>query len=83
MTPLNPDPNRGNAGSRPGDAGNGTTKDKMKEDAREAKREVGAKAREKPEAGKYRLADEADALFDAIDAAASNLYDHNREGPAH
>lgn len=82
MTPMNPDPNRGSAGSRPEDAGNGTMKQKIKEDARDAKLEVGAKAREKAEAGKHRLVDEADNLSDAIDAAASNLDDHDREGLA-
>lgn len=82
MTPSSPDPNRRSAGNMPDDAGNGTTKQKIKEDARDAKREAGAKAREKAETGKHRLADEADNLSDAIDAAASNLDDHDREGLA-
>ncbi len=82
MTPSNPDPNHRSAGSMPDDAGNGTTKQKIKEDAREVKREVGAQAREKAEAGQHRLANEANALSDAIDAAASNLDDHDREGLA-
>lgn len=78
MKPSNPDPDRRSADS----AGNGATKQNLKEDAREAKREVSATAREKAEAGQHRLADEADSLSDAIDAAASNLDDHDREGLA-
>ncbi len=80
MSPTNPDPNGRNAGKQPGGAG--TTKQKVKEDAREVKREVGAKARKKAEAGQHRLAEEADALSDAIDAAAANLDDHDRQGLA-
>ncbi len=82
MTPMNPDPNRRSVGGMPDDTGNGTTRQKFEEDARDAKREVGAMAREQADAGKHRLADEADALSDAIDAAASNLDDHDREGLA-
>lgn len=82
MTSSNPDPNRRSTGSMPDDAGNGATKQKIKEDARDVKREVGAEAREQAKAGKHRLADEADTLSDAIDAAASNLDDQDREGLA-
>lgn len=82
MTPSNPDPNRRSAGSMSDDGGNGTTKQKIKEDARDVKREVGAKAREKAEAGQHRLASGADALSDAIDAAAENLDDQDRQGLA-
>lgn len=82
MTPSNQDPNPLSASSTPDASGNGMTKQKIKEDARDAKREVTTKAREKAETGKQRLADEADSLSDAIDAAASNLDDHNREGLA-
>ncbi len=76
MTSSNSDP------SMPDEAGKGTTKQKIKEDARDAKREVGAEARDKAETGKRRVADEADNLSDAIDAAASSLDDHDREGLA-
>lgn len=82
MTSMNPDPDRRRAGSAPGDGGNGTTKRKLEEDARDAKREAGARVREKAEAGQERLAGEADALSDAIDAAASELADHDRDGLA-
>lgn len=82
MTPSNSDPNRRSPGSMPDAAGNGSPKQKMDEDLRDAKREVGAEAREKAEAGQHRLAGEANALSDAIDAAASNLDDQDREGLA-
>lgn len=82
MTPSNPDPDRRSAGSMPDAAGNGSPKQKIDEDARDAKREVGAEAREKAETGQHRLAEEADALSDAIDAAASKLDDQDREGLA-
>lgn len=82
MTPANPDPNRRNAGAMPDDTGNGATKQKLKEDARDMKREVGTKAREKARTGQHQLADGADALSDAVDAAASKLDDHDREGLA-
>lgn len=82
MTPSNSDPDRRSAGRRAGNGENGTTKQKVKEDARDAKREVSARAREQAESGQQRLAHEADSLSDAIDAAASNLDDHDREGLA-
>lgn len=82
MTPANPDPNRHSAGTASDDTGNGATKQKLKEDAQDVKREMGAKAREQAERGQGQLADGADALSDAIDAAASNLDDHDREGLA-
>ncbi|MGJ7458680.1 hypothetical protein ACR80S_06630 [Halomonas sp. MA07-2] len=82
MTPSNSDSNRRSPGSLPDDAGIGSPKQKIEEDVRDAKREVGAEAREKVEAGQHRLADEANALSDAIDAAASNLDDQDREGLA-
>lgn len=82
MTAYNPDSNRRNSDNLYDDAGNGTTKQKIKEDAQDVKREVGAMAREKAEAGQRRLADGADALSDAIDAAASNLDDQDRQGLA-
>ncbi len=82
MTPSNPDLNRRSADSMPDDTGNGSPKQKIDKDARDAKREVGAEAREKAETGQHRLADEADALSDAIDAAASKLDDQDREGLA-
>lgn len=81
MTSSNPEPNHRNAGSTPDDAGNGT-KQKIKDDARDVKREASSQAREKVDLGKHRIADEADNLSDAIDAAASSLDDHDREGLA-
>lgn len=36
MTSSNPDPNRRSAGNMPSDAGSGTTKQKIKQDARES-----------------------------------------------
>lgn len=83
MTSWNPDSDHRSAGSMPDDSGDGTTTQKIKEDARDAKREAGTRAREQVEAGQHRIADEADTLSDAIDAAASNLDDHDREGLAH
>ena len=82
MTPTNTDPNRRSAGSLSDDNGNGTTKQKLEQDARDAKSAVGEEAREKAEAGQHRLAEEAGALSDAIDAAASKLDDQDREGLA-
>lgn len=81
MTTWSPDSNGRSAGSMPDDASNGT-KQKIKEDARDVKREAGARAREQAEAGQHRIADEADTLSDAIDAAASSLDDDDREGLA-
>lgn len=82
MTPSIPERNRRRADSMPGDADNGAAKQNFEEDAKDVKRELGAKAREQAVAGQHRLADEADTLSDAINAAASNLDDHDREGLA-
>lgn len=82
MTSSNPYANRDGEGSVNDDAEERTTKQDVKEDAREAKREAGAKAREQAEAGQHRVANEADSLSDAIDAAASSLDDDDREGLA-
>lgn len=82
MTPANPDPNRHNAGTMSDDTGNDTTEQKLKEDARDVKREMGATAREQAQSGQHQLADGADALSEAIDAAASSLDHHDREGLA-
>lgn len=82
MTPMNPDVDRRSAGSQADGAGEGSRDEKFQEDAHEAKREAGDRAREKAEAGQHRVADEADALSDAIDAAAENLDDHDRESLA-
>jgi hypothetical protein len=82
MTSSNPGPDHRSTGSMPDDTGSGSPEQKIREDARDAKREAGAQAREKVEAGQHQLADEADALSDAIDAAAANLDDHDREGLA-
>ncbi|MDO8908529.1 MAG: hypothetical protein Q7W55_08520 [Pseudohongiella sp.] len=51
-------------------------------DIRNMKREAGAMANEKAETVQHQIADGADALSDAIDAAASNLDEHDREGLA-
>ncbi len=61
MTPSNPYPDRGNTDSMSDDAQNGTSKQKFEEDARDAKREAGAQARERAEDGQHRIADEPDA----------------------
>ena len=82
MTPQDPDPHRRSEGSMPDEDSIGSSTRKMNEDARDAKREVSAEAREQAMAGQHRLAHEADALSDAIDAAASNLDDQDREGLA-
>lgn len=82
MTSSHSDDNRSSAGSKPGETGNGTTKQKIKEDARDVKHEAVAQARDQAEAGQHRMADEADNLSDAIDAAAANLDDNDREGLA-
>lgn len=82
MKTSNQDPNRRGADSMSEPSGNGATKQKFKEDVQDAKHEVGARAREKAEAGQHRVADEANTLSDAIDAAASSLDDDDREGLA-
>lgn len=82
MTPSNPYPDRRSTGNTPENSRNESTQEKIRGDAHDAKLEVGAKAREKAETGQHRLADGADAVSDAIDAAASNLDDHDREGLA-
>lgn len=82
MTPSNPGSSRPSSGNMPDDPSNGSPKQKVDQDVREAKREGGAEAREKVEAGQHRVADEADALSDAIDAAAAKLGDQDREGLA-
>lgn len=82
MTTEHQDPHRHSAGGMSDDAGNGATKRKLKEDARDVKREMGARARDTAEGGADQLAHGADALSDAVDAAASSLDDHDREGLA-
>lgn len=82
MTSSTRDPYRDGADKTPDDTSNATPKQKLAEDVRDAKHEAGAKAREKAEAGQHRVAEGADALSDAIDAAASNLDDNDRQGLA-
>lgn len=82
MTTSNQDPNSRSTDSMSDSSGNGSPKQKIDKDVQDVKHEAGARAREKVEAGQHRVADEADALSDAIDAAASNLDDHDREGLA-
>ncbi len=82
MTTANANPDHRSSGSTPGDTDLGTATQKIKEDAQDVKREIGARAREKAEAGQHGLAHEVDALSGAIDAAASNLDDQDRQGLA-
>lgn len=82
MTTSNTDIDRPHADRVPKSAAGATPKQKIKEDARDAKREVTAEARDMAEDGQKRIADGADALSDAIDAAASSLDDHDRDGLA-
>lgn len=82
MTPSNPGSSRRSSGNMSDDPSNGSPKQKVDQDVREAKREGGDEAREKVEAGQHRFADEANTLSDAIDAAASKLDDQDREGLA-
>jgi len=77
-----PDAARRSADSSANEAGNGTIKQKMKEDVQDAKHEAGVQVREKAAAGQQRLADEAGALSDAIDAAAAHLDEQDRDGLA-
>lgn len=70
------------AGSKTDGDCNETSKQKVEEEARKAKREADAEARGQAEAGRNRVAGEAGAVADAIDAAASNLDDQDREGLA-
>ncbi|APX93909.1 hypothetical protein BWR19_13715 [Halomonas sp. 1513] len=82
MTSSNRGHDLDNAGGIGDEADNESPTQKIEEVAREAKREAGDEAREKAQAGQHRLADEADALSDAIDAAASSLDDKDRDGLA-
>lgn len=82
METLNRNTDQRSSESKPTSGGNETPKQKVEEEARKAKREAGAEAREKVQAGQHRMADEAGAVSDAIDAAASQLDDQDREGLA-
>jgi hypothetical protein len=82
MTASQNDPARRNAGSEPGATGGGSAKQKIKQDAKDATREAKARAEEKVEAGQHRIAEEADTLSDAIDAAAASFDEHDRQGLA-
>ncbi len=82
METSNRDTENRSSGSKPDGNGNGTPEQKVEEEARKAKREAGAEAREQAEAGQHRVAEEAGAVADAIDAAASSLDDQDREGLA-
>lgn len=82
MTTSNKGPDSRSTDSMSDSAGNGSTKQKIDKDVQDAKHELGTKAREQAETGQHKLANEADALSHAIDAAASNLDDHDREGLA-
>lgn len=78
MTPSNPDTDRRSEGSMLDEPGNGKTRQKVEKDAQDVKRE----ARHKAETGRHQATGEADALSEAIDAAASNLDEQDREGLA-
>lgn len=82
MTSTNPDRDPREGGDLPDDTDRGAMKQKLKEDTQDVKREVGERARDKAESGQRGLADGADSLSDAIDAAASKLDDHDRAGLA-
>jgi hypothetical protein len=82
MTASKNDPARRNAGSQPDDNGGGSTKRKVKQDVKEATRQAKTKAREQVESGQHRVAEEADTLSDAIDAAAASFDEHDRQGLA-
>jgi hypothetical protein len=82
MTASKNDPARRNAGSQPDDNGGGSTKQKVKQDVKQATRQAKTKAREQVESGQHRVAEEADTLSDAIDAAAASFDEHDRQGLA-
>ena len=82
VTTSDSDPYRRNAAGTPDSSGNGTIKQKAREDMEDVKQEMGGMARDKARAGQHQIKDGAEALSDAIDAAASNLDDHDREGLA-
>lgn len=82
MTASKNDPARRTAGSQPDDNGGGSTQQKVKQDAKDATRQAKSKAREQVETGQHRVAEEADTLSDAIDAAAASFDEHDRQGLA-
>lgn len=82
MTSSKIDPDYGSPARKSKNADNETPKQKIEEDISNMKREAKSKARDGFESGQHRIADEADTLSDAIDAAAANLDDHDREGLA-
>jgi hypothetical protein len=81
VTISDSDPYRRSATKTP-DTSDRTIKQKAKEDIQDVKREASTMARDKAEAGQHQIKEGADALSDAIDAAAANLDDHDREGLA-
>lgn len=82
MTIPNTDPSYRSPGAAPDGEGKGSTQRKIDEDARALKREGGTKVREQAEVAQDGVVDEANALSDAIGAAASALDDNDREGLA-
>ncbi len=82
MTPSNRNFNDRSMGNKPDADSNGKVKHTIEEEARNAKREMEASAREKAQSGQKYIVDGADALSDAVDAAAASLDDHDREGLA-
>lgn len=82
MTPTNQNPDHGAAGRNTSGADKETIGKKIEKDAHDVKREATDKARDTAESGRHRISEEAGNLSDAIDAAASNLDDNDREGLA-
>lgn len=82
MTPTNPDPNRPRANNVSDNTRNGAKEQDFDDNTREPESAMGAKARETAEDGQDWLAEEADSLSDAIDAAAASLDEQDREGLA-
>lgn len=67
---------------KPGGNPKETPEQKLEDDLAKAKQEAKHKVRKQAESGQHHLASEADALSNAIDAAASKLDDQDREGLA-
>ncbi|MEX1215981.1 hypothetical protein [Saccharospirillum sp.] len=82
MEPSNRDNDRRSSSRKPASGSNETLKQNIEEEARKARQEAGAEAREKAREGQHRIADEAGAVSDALDAVASQLDDNDREGLA-
>lgn len=82
MITSDPDSNRDNPNRTHNDSQHGTMNQNARDDIQDVKNDMESMAREKAEAGQHRIREGADALSDAIDAAASELDDQDREGLA-